>query len=373
MNEEYRIVSKNIEAITNESISWLEKQKNLNEEIASLVFGFKEIQFSVPLAIENLNESYNDEFVPPWFYLISEAEQELDSAKMLMMIGMYKDSLRALRSFIELNIFAIYFFVKKDRQFFTDWISGKVETPSKGLMLKEILENSQNIRKLNSELLWKNEIYNLYRDLSKFVHTQGVLGSFISLRNSNQISFNERGLDYCIQCLKRGINLMSQGLVANFTMTLHPVPMFEKFAFSGPAGGFLNKWEVERISKIFSEKQLRVLKEISNNDEKATSLVEWVNSMDDLSREDILKSFETAVSGFPDKKEELNNMLENGKIEDAFMMLKAMQKAFLGATTPLMNEIYLGIERGKDGVRIVKREAPHFEKKHSIITPKIFI
>lgn len=124
MYEEYKTITKNIESVAEKSIEWLESHEMDNKEIASLVFAFKEIQFSIPLAIEDLKETYNDEFVPPWYYLVHEAEQELDSARALLLIGMYKDSLRSLRSFIELNLFAIYFFVKRDREMFTKWLSG---------------------------------------------------------------------------------------------------------------------------------------------------------------------------------------------------------------------------------------------------------
>jgi len=52
------------------------------------------------------------------------------------------------------------------------------------------------------------------------------------------------------------------GFVTNFPMSMQPLPLFDKFAFHPPVGGFLNEGQVERIKAIFPEGVYKELVEI---------------------------------------------------------------------------------------------------------------
>lgn len=340
----YNSTPQKLEIVTRQSIEWIMKHKYIHSKLNETFAGFEELEFIIPSVIDE-----DHDFIPPWYYLLHEADQELDSAMILLLAGMYKDTLRTLRSFIELNLFALYCFTKNDKKDFRRWLLGEQETPKKSILIYTILKNNPRIALLDKKLRWNKRLCETYKKLSKFVHTQGISNSFISLRNSNTIIFSEMGIKYGIKYLLDVIQIISEGFVANFPIALQPLPLFQKFGFSGPAGGFLDVWQVEQVSKIFPKRHLIKLQSISDHDEEVTSIVESIRSRPDLSKREILESLERALKCFPKEKDKVYKMMKNGKITQAFAMVGAIQKAFLRATTPLLNEYSLGIRRTKNG------------------------
>ncbi|MFA6896862.1 MAG: hypothetical protein WCQ96_01095 [Patescibacteria group bacterium] len=330
--------TKALSSCAKESSKWLSTHKDLHNKLNSSLLGFSEEQFVVPLILDN---KYG--FLPPWSYCLHEAGQELNSAITLVLSGMYKESFRSLRSFVELNLMSIYYFTNEDIESFLRWISGDERTPTRKFLVDYLLKNNPKIALLESQLLWSQRIGEFYNSLSVYVHTQGSSGSFRSLRNSNTITFSQRGLELGIKSIIEAIQLVSEAFVANFPMALQPLPLFEKFAFSPPAGDFLDEFQVEHVNKIFPARYRKILKNMSDNNDKVKFHIDWVLSMSNLSQEETMQSLEKTLDSFPEQREEVHALIKEGKTELAFALTTAIQRSFLSASLPLLNEHYLRI------------------------------
>lgn len=240
--------TKGFESTIEKSKTWLESHSSIKGDIDKALGGLNQLSFAIPIF-----GGSGDEFttIQPWHHIFFEADQDLDSAILLLMMGFYKDSFRSLRSFLELNIFALYNFVNEDKRYFQEWLNGKAHTPGVGDMLQKLTERSVDFKTLNEELDWNKEIKSLYKELSGFIHTQGALHTHTSLRNSNTTSFSETGMQTGAELLLRSIRLTAMGFAVNFPMSFQALPLFEKFAFSPPAGGFLDEGQVESVKSIF--------------------------------------------------------------------------------------------------------------------------
>lgn len=321
--------------IGKESEKWFKKHKKIKEDILRYIIGFDDLILIFPSTLE----SYG--FLPPWIYLYHEANQEIESSIVLALSGMYKESLRTLRSFIELNLLSIYYFSTKDYEDFKKWLNGEKRTPQCKLLIQKILENNEKIKKLE-QINWSESVYNIYKDLSKFVHTGGRNGSFNTLRDSNQIQFNERGLSYSMKEIILTLKYLSAAWVACFPLSIKPLPIFSKFAFNPPASGFFDYGQVDIIISMFKEdKKLKnLLSKIGDEDEESNSIAESILSLPNLKEKEIIKSFNNYVEsiGGGEEKAKFLMSIKNETPENIITIINARQRAFLKATAPLLAE-----------------------------------
>src|SRR3989344_4193087 len=340
MLDNYFTQTKILGSIAKKSMTWLESSDAIRTDLDKALAGFNEL----PFAIQIFGGS-GDKFttIHPWHHLFFEAEQDLDSSILLLMTGFYKDSFRSLRSFLELHTFALYNFVNGENKGFQDWLDGKAHTPKLGELLKILNEKSEDFQALNKKLGWNREVELLYRKLSGFMHTQGALHTHTSLRNSNQTVFSEVGLKTGLESLLKALRLGGMGFVVNFPMSMHPLPLFDKFAFNPPAGGFLDEGQTERIKAIFPENISSEVERICMSNEDAASLAEGVRSMPDLSEKEVVESLKNTLEQdtFSKSKKEILQMVKNGDIGKAFALIGATQRAMTrGMTGVLFNPFY---------------------------------
>lgn len=340
MLDNYFKQTKTFESTADKSMSWLESHDEIRKDIDKTLSGFNELLFAIPI-FGGSGDKYTE--IHPWHHLFFEAEQDLDSAILLLLTGFYKDSFRSLRSFLELHIFALYSFVNEDKNNFQDWLEGKTQTPKIYILLQTLNDKSEDFKTLNKKLKWDEEIKLLYKELSGFMHTQGALHTHTSLRNSNQTVFSETGLQAGTSLLLRAIRLAGMGFVVNFPMSFQPLPLFEKFAFNQPAGGFLDENQVERIRNIFSNETSSKLSQICLSNENSNSLAEGIKSMYDLSEEEIVESLKKTIGSeeFAKSRKDILRMIQEDKINEAFAYVRAMQGAMMRTITMvLFNPFY---------------------------------
>lgn len=326
------------------SKSWFGSKKQLKSDLDKALTGLNQLPFAIPIFGGN-----GDQFktIDPWHHVFFEAEQDLDSSILLLTMGFYKDSLRSLRSYLELNIFALYNFVSEDNDSFEEWLKGKVHTPGVGDLLEKLSERSAKFKVLNEQFNWNKEVKSLYRELSGFMHTQGSLHTHTSLRNSNTTSFSEVGIQISTELLLRAIRLCSMGFVVNFPMSLHPLPLFEKFAFSPPAGGFLDEGQVENIKAIFPDDIAKKLSEICLKDEDSNSLSDGVISMPDQTEEEIFQSLKRTLESdeFKNSKDEILQMIKDGEYGKAISFVTAIQRSFMRAINGILFNPFYEVRR----------------------------
>jgi hypothetical protein len=335
MFDNYFKQTKGFDSTVEKSRVWLESHTSIKDDLGKALNGLSQLSFAIPIF-----GGSGDEFktIQPWHHVFFEADQDLDSAILLLLMGFYKDSFRSLRSFLELNIFALYSFVNEDNTNFQEWLNGKVHTPGVGDMLQKLSDKSSDFKILNKELDWNKEIKSLYKELSGFMHTQGAIHTHTSLRNSNTTSFSETGIQIGAELLLRTIRLTTMGFAVNFPMSFHPLPLFEKFAFSPPAGGFLDEGQVESIKSIFSDEDSKKISLICLANEDANSLVEGVISMPDQTEEDIFESLKRTLESdeFKNSREDILKMIKDGEYGKAVAFVTATQRAMMRAINGIL-------------------------------------
>jgi len=332
-----------IQEISEKSQKWLDKNISLKTRLYQYIDGFDDLILAIPSTV---SEKYG--VLPPWIYLYHEANQELDSSLLLALSGMYKESLRTLRSFIELNLLGICYFTTEDVESFTKWLKGEKETPSCRKMIRKIIENNSKIKKLE-QLNWGNSVYSIYKDLSQFVHTGGHNNSFQILRDSNQLQFNEKGMDYSINKIVSTLKFLSAAWVACFPLSVKPLPLFNKFAFNGPASGFFDYGQAKKIISMFNKdkKIQNLLKKISEEDDDCNSIAEGIISMPDLEEKEIILSFENFIESIKNLEERKKFLasIKDESPEVIIAMVNARQRALLKALIPFLNSHFLNLDK----------------------------
>jgi len=335
MLNNYLKQTKGFESTVEKSKTWLESHGSIKNDIDKALGGLNQLSFAIPIF-----GGSGDEFktIQPWHHIFFEADQDLDSAILLMMMGFYKDSFRSLRSFLELNIFALYNFVNEDKENFQKWLNGKDHTPGVGDMLQKLGEKSPGFKMLDEKLDWNKDVKSLYKELSGFMHTQGALHTHTSLRNSNVTSFSETGMQTGTELLLRTIRLTALGFVVNFPMSFQALPLFEKFAFSPPAGGFLDEGQVGSVKSIFPDDVSKKVSVICLANVDANSLADGVMSMPDQTEEEIIESLKRTLESdeFKNSKEEILQMIKDGEYGKAIAFVTATQRAMMRAMTGIL-------------------------------------
>jgi hypothetical protein len=327
--------TKGFESTVEKSEAWLGLHDSIKNDLNKALSGLNQLSFAIPIF-----GGSGDEFktIQPWHHIFFEADQDLDSAILLLMMGFYKDSFRSLRSFLELNIFALFSFVSENKINFEEWLNGKTHTPGVSDMLQKLIEKSTDFKTLNEKLDWNKEVKSLYKELSGFMHTQGALHTHTSLRNSNTTSFSETGIQIGTELLLRTIRLTSMGFAVNFPMSFQPLPLFEKFAFSPPAGGFLDEGQVESVKSIFPDEVSKKVSAICLANENANSLADGVRSMLDQTEEEIFESLKRTLESdeFKNSREEILKMIKDGEYGKAIAFVTATQRAMMRAINGIL-------------------------------------
>lgn len=332
-------------SISEKTLLWLKSHKEIHEDINNVLLGFNELPFAIQI-FGGVGDNFTT--IHPWHHLFFEAEQDLDSAILLLIMGFYKDSFRSMRSFLELYIFALFNFVNEDSNNFQNWLQGKIYTPRLSNLLKTIFKKNADLQTLNERLNWGNEIESVYNELSAFIHTRGALHTHTSIRNSNRTVFSDAGIETGVSFLLRSVRLAAMGFVVNFPMSFHGLPLFEKFAFNWPAGGFLNERQVEKVKAIFTEDICSQLSAICLLNEDAKSLAEGVRSMPDVTEEEVFESLHKIIESeeFVEIKPEIVRMIKDGEVGEAFALVGATQKAVIRTVTSILfNPFYEPISK----------------------------
>lgn len=140
-----------------------------------------------------------------------------------------------------------------------------------------------------------------------------------------------------VDSLLMAVRLVGMGFAVSFPMSFHPLPLFEKFAFSQPCGGFLDEGQVERVRRIFPNTVSQELERICLADDEAQSLAAGVTSMPDLSEEQVVQSLLLALEDIEsvEFKRKIIFMVQDSQFGEACALLLAMQRATVRAITSI--------------------------------------
>ena len=298
--------SNEVDVATNE---FFRNNPEYAQTIEDYVMVFRRIMDIVPLTVENI---FSGNLFP---YL--EAEYELNSAIYFVTKGFYKQAINGLRSVLELGMLNVYWDIEDNSHIdIQGWLKSKEDTPFRKGIERRLLQNT-NIKEFDSRMEYFNQVGDVYKKLSNYTHTKGAGYSSRALSPSNFNTFSEKSLKFWVSSLQKVIRLVMIIHILKYPIAYQHTPIDEKFGLNGPAGGFLNPYQVEMVKKIFDNETNTLLQQISDKDPIAKSAAEWVNSKPDITEEELEqqaiehdKSYiPNLVGGFPKWLEDQKKML----------------------------------------------------------------
>ena len=234
------------------------------------------------------------------FYPATETQMELDYSIKHALIGSYKASFSDLRRALELSIVFVYLSSEiVERKKAIDWIMSRSDTPHFSNVLNKLIEQKR-YKDINKTCNWERNLKNLYWKLSDFSHNKGELKGYRELNNPNffvggatsapSIKYETLELfcDFYIKTVKEIVAIQA---LYN-PIILVGVPLDEKFGLEGPMSGFLNEGQAKLVNKLIPLKYRTYFDQLVENDEEIRSIVEFFDSLPDLSEDDLKEQVE---------------------------------------------------------------------------------
>lgn len=231
--------------------------------------------------------------------------------------------------FVELYVFELWHSVKDDQVLFSARLKGSTRTPNFTCMIKELVAAHANVRQIDEIFDWSAGATALYDELSRFSHTRGAFHTYSALRNINVTAFSEQATELVTDMIIRVIRFVGMGFAMRFPMAFHGLPLFEKFAFSEPCGGYLDFGQADNVIKMFPSSDSGRLLEICLADAEANSQADSIKQMPDLTTEQVMSSLLDSLGeeDFEPVREQILSLLSENKFDQACAMMLSIQRA----------------------------------------------
>jgi hypothetical protein len=277
---------------------YLNQHPELHGKIDKLVWAYHEIGDVIPQYIPKLFSGHN--------FPYSESLYEIECSYQLMKLSFYKFAFIALKNALELGLLFVYWDKDDNSEVvIQDWHESQQDTPFKRQIVAG-LKTIHNINLFCKHIDLFTRIDKLYGNLSDFNHTKGYSFSGHGLNNANFTKFNNKAVIRWAELLEEVIQVLLTVHILKYPVALQETPIEAKFGINGPFGGFLDVHQSELVKEVLNPDELIIIQKISNNDEGAKSLFEWVNSHPDISQED-----------FKEQLDEFNSFIEKQNAEYA--------------------------------------------------------
>ncbi len=272
--------------ILNASNEYLEQHTDVKEIIEECDWVFRSLFELIPETVENFWSGH--------VFPATEAEYELECSIVLCKLGFYKHAIASLRNVLELGLLSVYWDIdNKSHIDIQNWLKSMESTPFRRDVFKKLKTNF-NIKTLDEKQQIFEKTTALYTRLSNFSHTKGFGYSsrILNKHRSNVNSFNELSFKKYIDLMKEVVEIVTIFHVLKYPVGLQDTPIDQKFGLNGPAGGFIQPHQVERIKKLISKQILKDIQVISDNDPDATTMTKWVNEQPDITEAEFLAQIE---------------------------------------------------------------------------------
>ncbi|MFZ1077455.1 MAG: hypothetical protein WAN47_08530 [Nitrosotalea sp.] len=269
----------NILKVLEQSNEYFKSNNEMSSRIEENLWIFRSLKDLEPATPEDLLLGYR-------FPLI-ETNSEFESSIALCKFGFYKHAFIALRSVLELGILSAYWNADEGNHLdIRKWLVSLEDTPSRKTVFTKLKKN-QNFLKFDNKHRCFSEGDDLFRQLSNFVHTKGHRHSSVDLGNANFNRFKEESLLKWLDLMTRVTKFVVILHILKYPVALQHTPIEQKFGINGPAGGFFEPYQTERIKQFLGKDVIITLQEISNNDPTAISRAKWVNEQPDITYEEL--------------------------------------------------------------------------------------
>jgi hypothetical protein len=230
------------------------------------------------------------------YFPATETEMELDHSIKHALIGSYKAAFADLRRALELTVISVYLTSERvKREIAIKWVVSERDTPGFSKSLKELIKQGR-FKCINEKTNWKKELQHFYWLLSDYSHNKGQLKGYRELNKTNLFtggtsapSTNYKTLvafcDFYSKTVKEIIVL----LALYNPMILVGVPLDEKFGLDGPLSGFFYEGQAELVHQLIPEQYKDYFKNLVESDDEIKSVLQYFNSLSDLSVQDVEK------------------------------------------------------------------------------------
>lgn len=274
----------NILKVLEQCNEYFESNKELSSRIEENLWIMRDLEDLEPATLESLLLGYR-------FPLI-EANSEFESSIALCKFGFYKHAFIALRSVLELGILSAYWNADEgDHLDIRKWLVSLEDTPSRKTVFAKLKMN-QNFLKFDNRHKCFSGGDDLFKQLSNFVHTKGHRHSSMELGNANFNRFNEETLLKWLELMTRVTKFVVILHILKYPVALQYTPVEQKFGINGPAGGFFEPYQTERIKRFLDKDIITTLQEISDNDSEAIGRAKWLNEQPNITDEDLQAQME---------------------------------------------------------------------------------
>jgi len=271
-----------------ENISLTEKyfldNKNSHLKIDNLIWAYHEIGQVIP---QNVPKLFSGHIFP-----YSESYYEIECSYQLLKLAFYKYSFIALRNALELGLLSVYWDKDNNSEsLIQNWHESKEDTPFKRQIVSG-LKTIENINKFCNQIDLFSRIDSIYNELSDYTHTKGYAFSGQNMNNANFTRFNEKVILKWSKLVEKVVQLLLTIHILKYPIAIQSTPIQDKFGINGPFGGFLDVFQSDQIKEVLNSDELQLMQTISDNDETAILLAEWVNSQPDITEGDFKKQIE---------------------------------------------------------------------------------
>ncbi|MYB58268.1 MAG: hypothetical protein F4X51_17920 [Gemmatimonadetes bacterium] len=164
------------------------------------------------------------------------------------------------------------------------WITSNNSTPYFKQTLNKLLQ-LPNFTIFSTKRPIRDEVGQLYDELSDFVHIRGYRYSSTGQSEANFNRFSEQAFLRNIHLLKQIVHCCIKLVLLKYPIGVQELPLWEKFGFNTPIGGFLNS--PDDVLRVLPSSDVCLLQKISNNDSDVKKISEEIHNMPDLTEEEI--------------------------------------------------------------------------------------
>lgn len=275
------------------SLAYCRNNPRLWEQIAGCIWAWQEIQDLIPQTLEN--------FVSGHAFPYQESYSELEVSYELTLQGFYRHGLFALRSTLELGILGLYF-AREDLEHLDvpPWIRSEDRTPWLQQMLDE-LSGLSVFDDFDRQFGLFARVRDTQERLSQYVHVRGYRHSSRSLNAANFNRFSEKSLLLYFDELIRVVRDLLTMVFLKYPVGMQGLPLTEKCGINGPAGGFLEEFQVRQIVKVLVPEERSYLQTLSDNDPGVKAARQHFERMPDITEEELQQQFKDFDEMLPSK------------------------------------------------------------------------
>jgi hypothetical protein len=278
------------EEVFRQTQAFLSATPDLNTSIMDLIFAYKEAGELVPHTL--------DSFMSGHFFPFAQSEYEIESSLNLAMQGFYGYALGALRSTLELGLLGVYFAVEgREDVDVRPWLESRERTPSRTTILAK-LASLQGFQEAHSQFDLSGRILHTFEELDRFVPTRGYKYSSRRLTRTNYNFFSHDALLLYSRQLRNVVGDVVFVMLLKYSIGMQALPLTEKFGLRPPLGGFLEEYQVKRLTKGLQPPEITFLQALSDADPGTQSIVAEIASMPDLTDEEWQAQRDEGIEGF---------------------------------------------------------------------------